>query len=282
MPEGPEVKRLVDKINKKYKNKNITNIKILNGKYLKKPIKNINEIKYPLVIEKICCKGKFIYWLFKNTDIVMFNTLGMTGWWVENNNNFSLEKHNNVLFKIDGKNVFFNDFRNFGNIIFCYRDNLDKKLKELGPDILYDDVELFLQRIEKKRSDTLIATALLDQKVACGCGNYLRAEVLYLCKISPYREIDKMTNNELKLLWLNLKKLGWYYYNENKAIKLNIINNTFIKKIEIRYKKYGPSNYKPDEYTFMVYRQNIDPLGNKVISKKIKDRMIHYVPKIQK
>lgn len=282
MPEGPEVRALVDKLKRKYKNKKITSIEILNGKYKKKPIKNLDKIKYPLTIDNIDCKGKFIYWTFKNTDIVMFNTLGMTGWWVEKNNDFSRANHNNVLFKIGGVNVYFNDFRNFGNIIFCYQDNLNKKLKELGPDILniVDNVKLFLKRIEKKRSDTLIATALLDQKVACGCGNYLRAEVLYLCKISPFREIGNMTNNELILLWTNLKKLGWYYYNEDKAIKLNIINNSFIKTIEYKSKKVGPSNYKPD--TFMVYRQEVDPLGNKVTSEKIKDRMIHYVKKIQK
>jgi DNA-formamidopyrimidine glycosylase len=283
MPEGPEVKRLVDKINKKYKNKQITDIKVLNGKYLKKPIKNLDKVTYPLVIDSIKCKGKFIYWTFKKTDMVMFVTLGMTGWFIDNNNYYN-NKHNNVLLKIGGDNVYFNDYRNFGNIIFCYKDNLDKKLKDLGPDILdiNDNTDIFLQRIERKRSDTLIATALLDQKVACGCGNYLRAELLYLCKISPFREIGKMTNNELILLWKNLKKLGWYYYNESKAIKLNIINSVFIKNIETRYKKSGPSNYKPEEYTFMVYRQNIDPLGNKVVSKKIKDRMIHYVPKLQK
>ena len=36
MPEGPEVRLLIDKLNKKLKNKKIKNVQILGGKYLRK------------------------------------------------------------------------------------------------------------------------------------------------------------------------------------------------------------------------------------------------------
>ena len=54
----------------------------------------------------------------------MWNTLGMSGWWISRN-----EKHNNLEFIIDNKKIYFNDMRNFGTFTFCNVSNLDKKLK---------------------------------------------------------------------------------------------------------------------------------------------------------
>lgn len=283
MPEGPEVKYLVDKLNRKLKNEKIVDINIINGKYKKTPIKNLNKLHFPLTIKKISCHGKFIYWEFKNNDYIMFNTLGMSGWWIYNYYHDPNDKHNNVELQLPGDNnsVYFNDFRNFGNISFETKDKLEKKLKELGPDILSkkNEYEIFRERIERKRNDTYIAVTLLDQKVAAGCGNYLRAECLYIAKISPYRKIKDITEEEYKKIWDILRQLGWTYYNEKKGKELGIINNKY--KLINKIKKSGPSKYKPEEGKFLVYRQKVDPDGNKVYSEQIGTRTIHYVKNIQ-
>lgn len=279
MPEGPEVKYLVDKLNRKLKNKKIYNINIKNGKYKKFPIKNLNKINFPLTIKKIYCHGKFIYWEFKDNDYVMFNTLGMSGWWIYGPDD---DKHNNVEFKLKNNSVYFNDYRNFGNISFETKDKLQKKLKELGPDILNtkNEYDIFRQRIERKRNDTYIAVALLDQKVAAGCGNYLRAECLYIAKISPFRKIKDVSEEEYVKIWDILRQLAWVFYNESKGTKYGIINNKY--KLINKFKKSGPSKYKPEEGKFLVYRQKVDPNGNKVHSEQIGTRTIHYVKSVQK
>jgi formamidopyrimidine-DNA glycosylase len=281
MPEGPEVKYLVDNLNQKLKNKVLKKININSGRYMKHgpPIGFDNFIKrLPLHIESINCKGKFIYFLFKDSEISMWNTLGMSGWWIKKK-----EKHNNLEFIYDNnKKIYYNDMRNFGTFKFCHKDNLEKKLNTLGADILDtdDQLELFLQRIERKRNDTFIASAILDQKVGAGVGNYIRAEALYIARISPFRKIKDMSVNELKKLWDILRQLGWYFYDEDEGKRLNIINGKY--KIAAKYKKQGPSKYKPGADYFFVYRQDKDPLGNTVLHEKIGDRMIHYVKKIQK
>jgi formamidopyrimidine-DNA glycosylase len=281
MPEGPEVKKLTIMLNKDFKNKKLLDIKILKGKYKKhgKP-KNFNNLDFPLIVEKIDCKGKLIYFLFKNSNNILMVTLGMTGWFIYDHN----EKHNNVLFKFSNDDIYFNDYRNFGNIIISNRDELNKKLNTLGPDILNskDNSKLFLERIERKRNDTLICTALLDQKVACGVGNYLRAEALYIAKLSPFKEIKNISELKLKELWNILKQLGYFYYNPNKGRKIGIINNKYKLIDTFESSKNGPSKYKPKDGTFLIYRQKEDPYGNKVYSKEINGRTIHYVPKIQK
>jgi len=278
MPEGPEVRLLIDKLNKKLKNKKIKNVQILGGKYLRKKadFSKLNS----LTIKSIKNYGKFIYWEFINNNLVLFNTLGMTGWWT-----FDSQSHNNTKFMFDDNTfIFFNDPRNFGNIIISNHNNLDKKLYSLGADIFNKEhLDIFIERLEKKRDDTMICTALLDQKVVAGCGNYLRAEALYIAKISPFRKIKDLTENELTILWDILVQLAWFYYNETRGRKLNIINNKY--KLFAKYKKSGPSNYKSTkgyEGYFHIYRQNNDTLGNKVLKKEINNRTIHYVPNIQK
>lgn len=277
MPEGPEVKSLVDWLNRKIKNKKITKLVVYNGRYKKQTIKNLNKIKFPLNIEKVDCKGKFIYILFKNSDYVMYNTLGMTGWWVDS----KIDKHDNIELKFGDKSIYFNDFRNFGTIMFDTKENLKKKLKTLGADIIDPkNINIFKDRLERKRNDTFIGTALIDQKVACGCGNYLRAECLYIAKISPYRKIKNLLNSEIEKIWDILNQLFWTYYNENKGINMKIINKKYT--LYRTFIKVGPSKYKPVEDTFLVYRQDKDPYGNNITSEDMNGRTIHYVKNIQK
>jgi len=278
MPEGPEVKSLVKWLNRDLKNKKLLNILINGGRYKKHgPPKNFNKIKFPLIINNIKCHGKFIYWTFKNSDIVLFLTLGMSGWF-----QYNKDKHNNLEFKLEKDSIYFNDYRNFGTLIFCYQENLEKKLEHLGPDILSLDnnLELFLKRLNKKRTDTIIGSAIMDQKVSAGVGNYIRAESLYIAKLDPFKKIKDISKEKLIELWDILRQIGWYYYDENKGRKLNIINGKF--KLSHLYKKSGPSKYKRDDGYFLVYREKTDPFGNNVTTDVINTRTIHYVKKIQK
>lgn len=277
MPEGPEVKRITDWLNRKFKDKNLISVLIKKGRYIKhgppRGYTNFTSL-LPLKIKSINCHGKFIWWEFHNSNITLWNTLGMTGWWTTD-----VQKHNNLEFKIGNNKLYFNDVRNFGTFIFCTNEQLKKKLNILGPDILQikDNSKIFLERLERKRSDTYIASAILDQKVAAGCGNYIRAEALYLSRINPFLEINKISKKRLLLLWNMMRQIAWYFYNPSKGKKLKILNNLINK-----YEKIYKSIKKPETYIFLVYGEDEDPYGNKVITKKIKDRTIHYVPKIQK
>ena len=278
MPEGPEVKRLTVRVHNIVNQSKLKNVIINSGRYSKKLPTNFEKFKssLPLTVKSVNCHGKFIWWEFLDnngdSDHVMFNTLGMTGYWTKEDN----LKHNNVSFVFSNYSMHFNDYRNFGNIIFCDRNNLEKKLKDLGPDLLAIDktltginanklgLELFKKRLERKRKDTMIASALLDQKVASGCGNYIRAEVLYLAKISPFKEIGKLTNSEIELLWDLMRQLAFNNWNRNVGIKNDIINNKY------KFAEYYNRN-------FLVYMQSEDINGKPVLKEKLNGRTIHYV-----
>ena len=141
------------------------------------------------------------------------------------------------------------------------------------------NLEEFKNRLIKKRDDALIGTTLLDQKVASGCGNYLRAEVLYHCKISPHRQLKNLSELEIKDLWEKLTKIAWIFYDIDKGIKRGVF-----KKNDELIKIYYQKDYQDYGYytNFVVYFEDKDSLGNSVITEKMGPRTIHWVPKVQK
>jgi formamidopyrimidine-DNA glycosylase len=70
-------------------------------------------------------------------------------------------------------------------------------LRRLGPDVLdvpFDTAEFF-RRLDTE-PDRTVGAALLDQTVAAGIGNYLRAEILYACRMDPWRLVGELDGAE--------------------------------------------------------------------------------------
>ena len=78
-------------------------------------------------------------------------------------------------------------------------------LSSLGPDILpykgkFNSTE-FMRRLHLPQNrERAIGAALLDQQICAGIGNYLRAEILFSCRIDPYKRIEELSAKELKCL----------------------------------------------------------------------------------
>ena len=76
-------------------------------------------------------------------------------------------------------------------------------LATLGPDALpyrgrFKRAE-FLRRLLEHKDET-IGAALLNQCIVAGLGNYLRAEVLFNCKLNPWRTAGDLTQRNLSCL----------------------------------------------------------------------------------
>ena len=139
MPEGPEVKVLVDQLNFFLSKSTVNTLTINSGRYSKKAPDNYNDfIKLlPAKINSVNCKGKFIWFEFDN-GWKIWNTLGMTGGWKDVKTKYS---HLTLNFTKNSVNneIYFDDYRNFGTFKFLNDKNnklLNKKLNELGVDVL--------------------------------------------------------------------------------------------------------------------------------------------------
>ena len=83
MPEGPEVKRVVDFLCQ-FDGKFLHDVEILSGRYSRHgPFEGFYDLKklLPLKILNVNCHGKFIYFYFSN-DASLWCTLGMSGAWL--------------------------------------------------------------------------------------------------------------------------------------------------------------------------------------------------------
>jgi formamidopyrimidine-DNA glycosylase len=201
--------------------------------------------------------------------------------------------HLNVEFITDYKNIsfYFYDQLSFGTLkAVGGKDGsdsdtnmiLEKKLKELGPDLLHESItfELFKTQIRKKVNENKpIGNVIVNQKIISGVGNYLRADALWMAKISPFRKVkdikdsDNDNNSELHLLYTSLIGLIWGDYDYKNGVKKGHIS----KSLKL------PNNYNRD---FFIYRQEHDINNNKVKKEELfegsQKRFIYWVEKIQK
>jgi formamidopyrimidine-DNA glycosylase len=307
MPECPEITMLSQYLSI-LKDKYIEDIDIIKGKYTRKEIKGLDKFDFndKLIIKKVDSKGKLLFFKLKNMrsgdDVYMTSHLGLSGEW-------TLESTDNDYIRItigntkNDKKIYmcYYDPRNFGNIEFMNEKELEKKLNELADDVLKtkfteDD---FIKRIEKymkvsaARKKQKIFLVLMKQNkkdgLFSGLGNYLTPEILYDCKISPYRTMESLSDSDLKSLAKSIKKIvKLSYYNNITGYMTNFGDFTKIHKKGVDENKFP--NYHDDvkiknneKFDFRVYQKDTDPLGNKVEKDKIlnKGRTVYYVPKVQ-
>lgn len=301
MPEIVEIKKYCDFIKKQVLNKKVKSIKILGGRYKKHGqfdgYKDIMK-ELPLKLLDVKSKGKFMYFIFEN-DYTLYCTLGLSGGWTFKKNNSDKYKfpeimeflnvkdideyrdkslnHLNIEFEFDKGMLYFFDMLSYGTISISNDEKkLEKKLKTLGPDIMDVDTtyEIFEEQIMKPiNKNKKIGNVIVNQKLISGIGNYLRADILWVAKISPHRLVKNIEANELKKIYQASRDLTWGDYNMKEGKKLKILS---------KHPKL-PMNYERD---FFVYYEEEDVNGEKVKKEELYElsqkRMIYWVPTIQK
>ena len=312
MPEIIEIRKYADFIIKYFQNKEIINIKILNGRYKKhKPFENFYKFKnhLPLKLMDIKTKGKLLYMIFNNNYYIL-STLGLSGGWCffsKNKDKFLFSKnvddysqyipdnrtlvdyahkfnsylnnslkHLNIEFQTNEGSLYYFDTLSFGTLKCITNTNdLTIKLNKIGPDIMNETTNYYLFSLQIKKKINLeksIGNVLMNQKIISGIGNYLRADILYLSRISPFRLVKNLNDTEIKIIFDNCKILTWCNYDLKKAKKL-LIYNKFIKLA---------SNYNR---LFYIYKQDKDIYGYKIIKEELYEgsqkRFIYYVPELQ-
>ena len=271
MPEGPEVTVLTRSLNKITKNKVLLRLDIVKGgKYEKKAPNNyLLFIKnLPTKVLSVKNKGKLMYWEFSNGNY-MVNHLNMTGIWSINKK----FKHSALKFTFeDNLILYYTDIRRFGRIEFAENFKAVKIiLDQLGIDVVNDksfSLKIFNNLAEKKKKCN-ITKFLMDQHIMSGIGNYMKSEILYLARISPYRTVGDISLEEKKKIFEAIKKVS------KESLSWNGMSKSDFKDLDGKEGDY--------EKFLKVYCRDKDPLGNKVERIKTKDgRTTHWVPNLQK
>jgi DNA-formamidopyrimidine glycosylase len=299
MPEVIEVRMFRDFIDRHFVGKTCEDIKILAGRYKDHgPWEDYKKFKskLPARVVSVNNKGKFLWITFDN-GFHLVNTTGLYGGWVyisasnriyfptlwdyratEQTDGYRAAalKHKNISFLCgDGAVLYYYDQLSFGTMKLYNDDELAKRLDKIGPDIMENDSNpiLFAEELSKpKHQEKAIGVALLDQQIVSGIGNYLRADTLWMSRISPFRKVKDLTKAEIKKIWISARSLSWSKYNYKEGLR---------RKVYLESQKF-PFHYDRD---FFVYMEDKDVEGNPVRKEELSEgsqkRTIHYVPERQ-
>ena len=248
MSEGPEVKRISDTLNSVLKGKKIENILF----------KNLDEqIKDKIIDSKldyVKAYGKNLVFKF-SSDIYLRNHMLMWGKWriyerLKYDNGLAIppprrsEKNkSNITSRIKKEKDVRNDSRSRLVIItkefvlvefngpileFSIYNPVEKEpIKSLGPDCLnqckfqYDEFrKIFLLNLKQKEK-LLISEVLLNQRIIAGIGNKYKSEILFRCRINPFKQVGQINIKEKDLLIKEIVKLLEYgYKNDGRTREL--------------------------------------------------------------
>lgn len=217
MPEGPECRLTVDYLNKVLRGKKVLDWVFCGGGYTEEDPVGFQDFDsaLPLKVEEVSCKGKFIYFTLTNDvgqEYYILHSLMMTGRWQKNYDDYCKW----FLEVDDGRTVWFRNPRSLSTIAFTTDKNvLQEKLNRLGPDIMTKEFSLPIFRcLTKKYNKRNVTAFLMDQQVIAGCGNYIKAEVLWYAAISPLRKVGELKSREIELLYEALRIIPRISYNK--------------------------------------------------------------------
>ncbi len=263
MPEGPEVKAYAEALNDLLCGSEVTDVNIISGRYINKNPKSFLQFSssLPLKINKISCKGKFLYFSMSD-DSYVWNTLGMSGTW-----SASKPKYARLVLIALSPNglpvrVFYGDMRNFGTFKFCMSSgDTKRKLSTLGADFLSESVSFNSSIFDTNKT---LAEFLMNQANYAGVGNYIKAEALYRALLSPHRICKSLSMDERLALH-------------------NSIRDVMTESFKSKKIRFNQSKVCGQEFNKVVYKKALDPDGNRIKAEQTKDgRTTYWVPNIQK
>ena len=274
MPELPEVEIVKQSLAKKIEKKKIKKVIIKNRNLrFKIPLK-FEEFLKNKIIKKISRFSKYLILNLSDGSFCLIH-LGMSGTIhiVKKNklNKFTNtsfynsadlpKKHNHVEIQFEDLKVIYNDPRRFGFFdLIKDKKELLKRFDHLGPEPFFKSFNLkyVLSYFKKKKKN--IKSFLLDQKFVSGIGNIYASEILFLCKIIPFKKVNELSIDECKKI-IYLSKLVL-----KKAIKKG---GSSIKDF-----KNTSGNKGLFQNEFKVYqRENLNCLKYKCVG-KIKKKLI--------
>ena len=269
MPEGPECYIIAKRIESWIRGRSIERWSFTGGRYKVHGAPSTMEEGSDLErgersVSRVGCKGKLI-WIELDDKSYILNTLGMEGTWHK-----ARSKHCDVevqLCQTKGKprRIWFRDQRHYGTLRRVSQSEWEDKLQKLGNDVLAEPGESgFLtvhewENLCERHKQWTLPKLLMCQTQLSGVGNYLKSEILFESRVSPWRKISNCTKEQLENVYaatISIPRLAL-----KTKLKLDCgIRGRFYKRIYMRKKVMG----------FNVLREKTED-----------NRTTHWIPSLQ-
>ena len=205
MPELPEVETTLRAI-KKFQGQNLANIKVHNRNLRWAVAKDLEKNSKNQKLIGLHRRAKYIIFELENTYLLLH--LGMSGSLriSKSEDNYFL-KHDHIEFIFDNEKIVYNDPRRFGSLHIAKDINNHKLISGLGPEPLSENFNGAYLLDCCKRSKTNIKSLIMNQKNVVGIGNIYASESLYLSRVNPQKESQKLDIEECKRIVSSSKKV---------------------------------------------------------------------------
>jgi formamidopyrimidine-DNA glycosylase len=241
MPELPEVETVKRGLRRLIIGKTIKEVSSDNPKSFPNSDDIINSFLINAVVVDIRRRAKVLM-IDLSTSYTLLVHLKMTGQlvFVDNYSRFGAghpndsligclpDKSTRVIIEFSDKShLYFNDQRKFGWVKLIPTievANIDF-MKKVGPEPLEDGFKAneFINRF-RQRSNAKIKAAILDQTVIAGVGNIYADESLWGAKIHPSRPVKAITDQELKLLYEEVRSVMGLSIEKGGSTNRNYVN----------------------------------------------------------
>ena len=196
MPELPEVETVVRTLEQMIKDRKITDIDVIYpGIIAEGTPEKFKERLIGRTFEKFLRRAKFL--LFDMGDTMLIVHLRMEGKFYVTDSAEPYNRHTHLIFSLDdGRCLQYNDVRKFGRMWVYAKDEEYTCLKGLGLEPWDEKLTADYLRDKYSHSSKALKTVLLDQSIIAGIGNIYANEICFLSKISPFREVNSLTEEE--------------------------------------------------------------------------------------
>lgn len=262
MPEGPEVRQITDVLTKA-DNSEFLSWMIVEGnhRYHKEGFPGSNLLKDAFLFKKANCKGKLIWIeIEQDQELVLINTLGMSGTWSWNRD----APYARIVFEHQRKGwLSFCDQRMFGSIKVVPKEDAQPYIDRIGHDLLQAPmpIDAWSRVRETKLRNWEIGAALMEQSQFSGIGNIYKAEILFRLGIHPQRRVKDLPEE----VWAAVNQTAHEILVESYELGGSSVQNYYADGKEGQFQR-----------KLHIYRREACPLGHPVDSVTQKTRTTWY------
>jgi len=271
MPEGPEIWRTTDSLNKALQDKTITDLYFAFDELKKYETKLKGE-----KVDKIEARGKAILTFFDN-ELVMYSHNQLYGKWMISPNGAQPDTNRSLRVAIhnEDQSAF---LYSASQIEILQKEEISNHsyIEKLGPDVLHPDTtydDIIAQYQSEDFQNRKLTTLLLDQGFVSGIGNYLRSEIMFYAKADPHHKLKEYSEQQKEALAEATIKLSRRSYETG-----GITNDPSIVEALKREKA------KRSQYRHFVYKRTgnrCHKCGTVIEEEKTGGRKIYYCPNCQ-
>ncbi|PFG07488.1 endonuclease VIII [Bacillus sp. es.034] len=195
MPEGPEIRRAADNVERALKNRTVEDV------YFAFPhLRDYEDLLKGSIVTRVDTKGKAMLIRFNNGYTIYSHNQLYGKWYIRSLYNYP--KTNRQL-RLALHNEKKSALLYSASDIEVLRDEEVPEhpfISKVGPDLLSEDVtadELVVRMKDKRFRNRKWSILLLDQGFVAGIGNYLRSEIMFVAGIHPSLRPADCTEEQL-------------------------------------------------------------------------------------